>query len=140
VSNAESDDVAAREDSHHDTVLVVETDRAQRELLGRVLRAEGHVVVEASSAEAGLSVLRESDAAGDAVSVVVVGEGPLGCTGTRLLQGMARHGRSTPPALVLTSSDSYAETAGVSFGLRKPFQVEELLSRVGEFQKRRRPD
>lgn len=123
-----------------DTVLVVESDRAQRETLGRVLRAEGHVVLEAGSAEAGLSVLRTSDAAGAAVSLVVVGEGPLGRTGTLLLRGMARHEGPQTPALVLTTSDSFRETAGVTFGLRKPFQVEELLSRVGDFRRRRRSD
>jgi len=123
-----------------DTVLVVESDRAQRETLGRVLRAEGHVVVEACSAEAGLDLLRAQDAAGAVVSLVVVGEGPLGRTGTRLLQGMARGGTPATPALVLTSSDSFSETAGVTFGLRKPFQVEELLARVGDFQRRRRAD
>lgn len=127
-------------DPNTDTVLVVETDRTQRETLGRVLRAEGHVVVEACSAEAGLDLLRARDAAGAAVSVVVVGEGPLGRTGTRLLQGMARSGGSPTPALVLTTSESFSETTGVTFGLRKPFQVEELLSRVGDFQRRRRPD
>lgn len=127
-------------DPNTDTVLVVETDRAQRETLGRVLRAEGHVVVEACSAEAGLNLLRARGAAGATVSVVVVGEGPLGRTGTRLLQGMARSGGPPTPALVLTTSESFSETAGVTFGLRKPFQVEELLSRVGDFQRRRRPD
>jgi two-component system response regulator MprA len=127
-------------DPNTDAVLVVETDRAQRESLGRVLRAEGHVVVEACSAEDGLSVLRSRDAAGAGVCVVVVGEGPLGRTGTRLLQGMARSGGLPTPALVLTTSESFRETTGVTFGLQKPFQVEELLARVGDFQRRRRPD
>lgn len=127
-------------ESAPDTVLVVESDRAQRESLGRVLRAEGHVVLEAGSAEAGLDTLRNRDAAGAAVSLVVVGEGPLGRTGAVLLRGMARHEGPPTPALVLTTSDSFCETAGLTFGLRKPFQVEELLSRVGDFQRRRRPD
>jgi DNA-binding response OmpR family regulator len=132
----------ATPDATPDAVLVVESDRAQREALGRLLRAEGHVVVEAGSAEAGLDVLRTrgNDAEGAAFSLVVVGEGPLGRTGTLLLRGMALHQGPPTPALVLTTSESFCETAGVTFGLRKPFQVEELLSRVGHFQRRRRPD
>lgn len=130
----------ATPDARPDAVLVVESDRAQREALGRLLRAEGHVVVEAGSAEAGLDALRTSDAEGALVSLVVVGEGPLGRTGTLLLRGMALHQGPPTPALLLTSCESFRETAGVTFGLRKPFRVEELLSRVDHFQRRRRPD
>ena len=89
---------------------------------------------------ASLRALRTSDAEGAPVSLVVVGEGPLGRTGTLLLRGMARHDGPQTPALVLTTSDSFCETAGLTFGLRKPFQVEELLQRVGDFRRGRRPD
>ena len=122
------------------TILIVEDEPAIQELLAVNLKHAGFLVVKAGSAEAGLSVLRTSGAAGAAVSLVVVGEGPLGRTGTLLLRGMARHEGPQTPALVLTTSDSFRETAGVTFGLRKPFQVEELLSRVGDFRRRRRPD
>jgi DNA-binding response OmpR family regulator len=104
-----------------------------------VLRAEGHTVVEASSAEAGLDVLR-AGAEADPVSLIVVGEGPLGRTGARLLQGMSRVDSPRAPAVVLTTSDSYGGEGDVTFGLRKPFQVEELLALVGRFERQRRPD
>lgn len=122
------------------TVLVVEAHTAQRESLGRLLRAEGHTVLEASSADAGLDLLRHGAQQGTEVSLVVVGEGPLGRTGARMLQGMSRVDTAGTPAVVLTASDSYGDTAGLTFGLRKPFQVEELLAVVSTFRQRRRPD
>ena len=122
------------------TVLVVETHAAQRASLGRVLRAEGHTVLEASSADAGLDLLRHGADEGAAVSLVVVGEGPLGRTGARMLQGMSRVDTGRTPAVVLTASDSFGDTAGLTFGLRKPFQVEELLAMVSTYRQRQRPD
>lgn len=122
------------------TVLVVEAHAAQRESLGRVLRGEGHTVLEASSAEAGLTLLRAGEGGGKTVSVVVVGDGPLGRTGSRLLRGMARGCSCRTPAVLLTTCESLGDGHELTLGLRKPFQVEELLAVVSDFQRRQRPD
>lgn len=124
------------------TVLVVEEHSAQRATLGRVLRAEGHTVLEAESAEAGLALLHAPacDGVTAPVSLVVVGEGPFGRTGVRLLRGMSRTDRPATPAVVLTACGPLGDEAGLTFGLQKPFQVEELLTLVRDFAGRRRPD
>ncbi len=120
-------------------MLVVETDPVARQGLGRVLRAEGHDVLEVGDAVAALEAMRTGKA-----SLLVLGEGPLGCTGAKVLRGMKRELHSPPPALLLTSSDSppaYCPTAdGVALGLQKPFRVEELLAAVASFQAARKAD
>ncbi|MCA9575549.1 MAG: hypothetical protein R3B40_17370 [Polyangiales bacterium] len=124
------------------TVLVVEEHSGQRATLGRVLRAEGHTVLEAASAEAGLALLSAptGDATATPVSLVVVGEGPLGRTGARMLRGMSRASAPATPAVVLTACGPRGSDADLTFGLQKPFQVEELLALVSDFAQRRRPD
>lgn len=119
-------------------VLLVEHDDVQREGLGRILRGEGHEVLEASHPDDAVALALAFDP-----DVVVVGDGPLGIQGQQVLTALANDlAEGGPPTVLLTASEATAEMrrrAG-ALGLSKPFRVEDLLTAVQRFQRARKPD
>ncbi len=107
-------------------ILIVEDDPALREALGRILRAEGHQVLEAGSGDEAVSTARR-----ERPSLMVVDYAMPGMDGEMVLDALRTELAGTP-AVLLTTTDQQqlrAERIG-ALGLCKPFQVEELLAAV----------
>ena len=109
------------------TILVVEDDEALRHLVVRVLRRNGHHVLDAPSAEAAIELLDDSIEL--VLSDVVLG----GLSGVDLAR---RVGEVVPAAAVLLTSGSADRSVlddlalGASDFIAKPFRPSQLVERV----------
>lgn len=111
-------------------ILIVDDDPTLREALGRILRAEGHEVLEAASGdEAVVAARRERPA------LMVVDYAMPGMDGEMVLDALRSELDGTPTVLLTTTDQQQlrAERLG-ALGLCKPFQVEELLAAVDRHQ------
>lgn len=112
-----------------DPILVVDDDPALRTALARILRAEGHAVIEAGDGDSAVALSREHHP-----SLLVLDYVMPGMDGEMVLATL-RHelDEEMPPALLLTASgqqQARATQIGAVLGLCKPFRVEELLEAV----------
>jgi len=107
-------------------ILIVDDDPALREALGRILRAEGHDVLEAGSGdEAVLAAQRQRPA------VMVVDYAMPGMDGEMVLDALRTELAGTPTVLLTTTDQQQVRAQRLgALGLCKPFQVEELLAAV----------
>jgi DNA-binding response OmpR family regulator len=110
------------------TVLVVEDEPAVRLGVRLALERAGHRVLEAESAEAAWSLLKEAEA-------VVLDWMLPGEPGTKLLERMRQGPYPSLPVLMLTARAEVRDRVeGLSWGaddyLAKPFATEELLARL----------
>lgn len=123
-----------RGDRGHDPILVVDDDATLRRALSRILRSEGHAVVEAADGRAALMAMRSC-----AMSLVVLDYAMPGMDGEMVLAALRdEHAERMPPALLLTGSGQQQERAarmGAAMGLCKPFRVEELLDAVARHRR-----
>ncbi len=113
------------------TILLVEDEAAVRELICRVLERVGYMVVPVASAREGLLVAEGSTALDLVVTDVVM---PGGMSGVEMGERLSRSRPSLPVLYVSGYTEDVkfhpqAGTRGLHF-LGKPFQPEELLSRV----------
>jgi len=113
-------------------ILVVDDDATLRGALCRILRHEGHEVLEAPDGPSALDLARDH-----AVSLVLLDYMMPGMDGEMVLDALrAERGDETPPAVLLTASgrqQERAEEIGAVLGLCKPFRVEELLTTVARY-------
>jgi CheY-like chemotaxis protein len=121
-----------------DTILVVDDDPALRRALSRILRHEGHEVIEAAD---GATAVRLS--CDNVPSLLVLDDAMPGMDGEMVLEALReRLQESAPPALLLTASGRQQERAlemGAVLGLCKPFRVEDLLDAVARHRRASRP-
>ncbi len=115
-------------------ILVVDDDQALRSTLARILRAEGHPVIEAEDGPTAVRLSRTKRP-----SLLVLDYGMPGMDGEMVLSEVrALMGHDAPPALLLTATVHQQERArkiGAALGLCKPFQVEELLRAVARHRR-----
>jgi CheY-like chemotaxis protein len=113
----------------NDAILVVDDDPALRRALSRILRHEGHRVIEADSGASAVALTREHRP-----SLLVLDYSMPGMDGEMVLDELRRELHDeTPPAVLLTASGREQERAiamGAVKGLPKPFAVEELLETI----------
>jgi DNA-binding response OmpR family regulator len=110
-------------------VLMVEDDESLRTILARHLRGQGHLVVEAASAEEARAVLRR----GVRPSVVLLDVNLPGDTGWDLLRGDELGAAGSPPVLVASATPvtpRRLQEFGVAGYLPKPFPIETLVDAV----------
>lgn len=116
-------------------ILVVEDDADLRRALSRILRHEGHDVVEVSSGFQAMEVARASKP-----SLVVVDAMMPGMDGEMVIRALQMEMRGeAPPALLLTTSEQQQDRAtriGAAQGLFKPFRVEDLLRAVDQHRRK----
>jgi two-component system, response regulator, stage 0 sporulation protein F len=121
-------------------LLVAEDDRAFREMLVAVLRADGHEVVAVANGLDLLDTLEVSSAAqvgSDRFDLVVSDVRMPGWTGLQVLERTAG-GSGTPPFILITAFGSEdvhaaAEGLGAVAVLDKPFDFDDLRSFVSHF-------
>ena len=119
-------------------ILVVEDDPVLRRALTRILRHEGHSVIEAEDGPTALALTREHEP-----SLVVLDSMMPGMDGEMVLSALKDERGDVPPTVLLTGTRAEQKRAtevGAVLGLCKPFQVEELLGVVEQYRKTRAPD
>ncbi|MFO0692674.1 MAG: response regulator [Polyangiales bacterium] len=119
-------------------ILVVDDDPALRRALSRILRTEGHAVIEAPDGPTAVALTREH-----MPSLVVLDAAMPGMDGEMVLEAFRDHVGAVPPTVLLTGSrneQARATEVGAVLGLCKPFQVEELLGVVDRYRRARKPD
>jgi CheY-like chemotaxis protein len=123
-------DVPVTSQSRPLTILVVDDDLLV--LLGTVGMLEdlGHTVVEATTGQAALGVLRSDEP----IDVLLTDQAMPGMTGTELI----KHARAQRPGLPIILATGYAEPAGIEAGipvLKKPYLPRALASAIGQVYK-----
>jgi len=117
------------------SLLVVDDDAGIRESAAIALRKTGHKVFEAGDAASALQLLREHR-----VDVVVSDIYMPGADGLSLLQSISE--RRDPPRVILMTARGSIETTALAHRggafdyLAKPFELSELIARVGAALKR----
>lgn len=121
------------------TVLVVDDDPGIRESAAMALEKAGHRIVQAADAASAQRVLRDQR-----VDVVVSDIYMPGENGVELLQWIVE--RRDPPRVILMTARGTIETtalahrAGAFDYLGKPFELSELIARVGDAIRKREPE
>ena len=116
-------------------VLVVDDDPGIRESAAIALEKVGHRVVRAEDADGALRCLKEHR-----IDVVVSDIYMPGLSGVELLQAISE--RDDPPRVILMTAHGTIETAALAHRagafdyLAKPFELSELVARVGDALKR----
>jgi DNA-binding response OmpR family regulator len=107
-------------------ILVVDDDPQLRGALARILRGEGHEVLEAADGDAALTIARSVG-----LRMMVVDYSMPGLDGESVLRQLREDLADEAPSAVLLTGGAHeqarAEALGV-LGLCKPFQVETLLA------------
>ncbi len=122
------------------SVLLVEDEPAQREVLRYNLEAEGFRVVQAESGDEGLLLLRE-----EAPDVIVLDWMLPGVSGIEVCRQIKtrQETRSTPVIMLSARSDEVDKVRGLETGaddyVVKPYSVLELMARVRAQLRRTRP-
>ena len=107
-------------------ILIVDDDPTLREALGRILRAEGHEVLEAGSGDEAVSAARRQRP-----SLMVVDYAMPGMDGEMVLDALRTELAGTPTVLLTTTDQQQVRAQRLgALGLCKPFQVEDLLAAV----------
>ena len=110
-------------------VLIVEDDESLRHIVSQYLRAQGHEVDEAASAEEAAGIL----AGGLRPGVVILDLNLPGDTGWDLLRGPALAAAGSPP-VIITSATTVSPRRLAEFNcagyLPKPFPLETLVATV----------
>lgn len=125
-------------------ILVVDDDPELRKALGRILRHEGHEVLEAADGPSALALARETMAENRGPALLVLDYMMPGMDGEMVLAALRQeHDVAAPPTVLLTacaSQSSRAEEIGAKQGLMKPFRVEDLLRAVETHRRTRKTD
>lgn len=124
----------------HPTVLVVEDEPAQREVLGYNLRAEGYEVIAAADGGEAMLCLRESNP--DLVLLDWMLPGISGIEVCRQIKMQAAF-RHIPVIMISARSEEVDKVRGLETGaddyVVKPYSVAELMARVKSQLRRNRP-
>jgi DNA-binding response OmpR family regulator len=115
----------------NETILVIEDDPSVRTLLEKSLRAKGYDIVVAEDGLSGLTALE--DGRPDLIIVDVMMPRLDGMTFVKAVKGNDRT-RSIPIIFLTAKNDPRTMIEGINIGARfyvtKPFQMDELLSKV----------
>lgn len=124
-------------ESPGETILIVEDNRSLREGLGLNLRLHGYQTMTAADGETGLHLAfrRRPD-------LIVLDLMLPDISGLDLLRDLRRHGEDMPVLILSARSSTTDKVAGLDIGaddyLAKPFDLPELIARVGAMLRRRR--
>ena len=122
-----------------ETVLIVDEDEGDRAQLARLLGAAGYEVIEASSGEEAIAIVRQQD-----LSLALLGVALDDVSGYEICRTIRDEVGSEPPVIFLSGSrtESYDRVAGLLIGaddyLSKPYAADELLARVRALLRRNR--
>ncbi len=114
-------------------ILIVEDEKALRELLKAWLSSAGYEVLEASN---GKELLSQVESGRDGINLIILDIMMPELDGWRALKAIRRRGLNIP-VIILSARDTYvdfnlAQELEVVDYFVKPFEADELLSRVKE--------
>ena len=122
-----------------ETVLIVDEDEGDRAQLARLLAAAGYEVIEATSGEEAIAIVRQQD-----LSLALLGVALDDVSGYEICRTIRDEVGSEPPVIFLSGSrtESYDRVAGLLIGaddyVSKPYAADELLARVRALLRRNR--
>ena len=109
-------------------ILVVDDERAVRELVGEGLTAQGHHVLTAASGEEALALFRKHR---DKVRLLITDSAMPSLDGAQTIAAVRKEKPDLPVILASAETDTAAEGLGTPTAfLRKPFSLDELLTTV----------
>jgi len=121
------------------TVLLVEDDSPTRELLRMAFAGTRLNLLEASSGEGGLELLRYSRP-----DLILLDVKLPGISGTEFCRQIRAQGQHVPVIMLTASTDTIDVVVGLELGaddyITKPFDVRELVARVWAHLRRSQPD
>ncbi|PZX17555.1 two-component system phosphate regulon response regulator PhoB [Palleronia aestuarii] len=126
--------------SHQPTVLIVEDEASQREILAYNLEAGGFTVAQAASGDEAMTVFDEAQP-----DLVVLDWMLPGISGIEICRQLKRRGdtRSVPVIMLSARSEETDRVRGLETGaddyVSKPYSVAELVARVRAMLRRTRP-
>ncbi len=113
-------------------VLVVDDDRASRELMGKILRAEGYAIEEASDGTEAIARAKAADPDAGGLDLVVTDIRMVEADGLEVLKAFRAHRPDTPVILVTAFGNVNVDDAmdairqGAFDYLSKPYQVDAI--------------
>jgi len=127
---------APNHDRGKDVILVIEDDRALREGLAINLGLQGHKVLTAADGEEGMQLA--FDARPDLIVLDIM---MPSWTGLDILEELRKRGEDVPVLILSARNTTSDKVAGLDLGaddyMTKPFDLPELIARVGVMLRRR---
>ncbi len=117
------------------TLLIVEDDSPTRDLIRLACQPQNYQVLEASTGPEGLEAARQS-----APDLIILDVNLPGMSGLDVCRRLRSDGSRTPILMLTAKSDTIDVVVGLELGaddyITKPFEVRELLARIGAHLRR----
>ena len=121
------------------TILLVEDDSPTRELLRMAFAGSRLNLIEADSGESGLELLRHLHP-----DLLILDVKLPGVSGTEVCRQIRAEGQKLPVIMLTANTDTIDMVVGLELGaddyVTKPFEVRELIARIGAQLRRSQPD
>src|SRR5438309_1049205 len=117
------------------TILIVEDDAPSREIVRLATGAQNHTLVEAATGVDGLTLAREQNP-----DLIILDINLPGMSGLDVCRRLRAEGSRVPIIMLTAKSDTIDVVVGLELGaddyVTKPFEVRELMARVGAHLRR----
>src|SRR5207253_2125148 len=117
------------------TILIVEDDQPSREIVRLATSAQNHTLVEAATGVDGLTLAREQNP-----DLIILDINMPGMSGLDVCRKLRAEGSLVPIIMLTAKSDTIDKVVGLEVGaddyVTKPFEMRELLARIGAHLRR----
>ncbi|MDB5064191.1 MAG: hypothetical protein QOG45_2651 [Chloroflexota bacterium] len=117
------------------TILIVEDDQPSREVVRLACSAQNHTLIEAGNGTEGLEMARESSP-----DLVILDVNLPGMSGLDVCRRLRADGSRVPIIMLTAKADTIDVVVGLELGaddyVTKPFEVRELMARIGAHLRR----
>lgn len=117
------------------TILIVEDDAPSREVVRLACTAQNHTLIEAATGTDGLEMARESSP-----DLVILDVNLPGMSGLDICRRLRADGSRVPIIMLTAKADTIDVVVGLELGaddyVTKPFEVRELMARIGAHLRR----
>lgn len=131
--------MSACPDRAKETILIVEDDRALRDGLALNMRLEGYAVITAANGDDGMRMAFDNRP-----DLIVLDIMMPGFTGLDILEELRGRGEGVPVLILSARDTTHHKVQGLNLGaddyLTKPFDLPELIARIGAMLRRKRAE
>jgi DNA-binding response OmpR family regulator len=117
------------------TILIIEDDTASRQVVRLAMQAESYTLLEASTGDEGLELARS-----DNPDLILLDINMPGMSGLDVCRKLRAEGSLVPIVMLTAKTDTIDKVVGLEVGaddyVTKPFEVRELLARIGAHVRR----
>ena len=117
------------------TILIVEDDQPSREVVRMALAAQNHTLLEAATGTDGLQMAREGNP-----DLIILDVNLPQMSGIEVCRRLRNEGSRVPIIMLTAKADTIDKVVGLELGaddyVTKPFEVRELLARIGAHLRR----